>query len=178
MASPYLSILMKKLDSKSEDMRLYYKRVIHNVETLKAFNERENIAHIILAHSLDNMPVELTKTIPEQSFTTHLARYIYDEADTHSRLLYSSRFVLEPSAVAKEISDGFTAKVAEDMLQQYAMGLIDLKEPETFSFKWPFYSETEFPYEEKSEKETAQEAEILDRLESTLAKIQNEKDKS
>lgn len=175
MSSPYLNILMNKLEAVNEDMRLYFDRVIHNVETLKAFQERQNIAHIVLAHSVADMPEELTKAIPEQAFTTHLARYIYDEADSHSRLLYSKRYIIEPNIVAGEIAAGFTAKIAEDLLQQYAMGTIDLKEPETYKFKWPFYSETDFPYDDKSAAESAEEAAILDRLEATIAELQNTK---
>ncbi|MTI08651.1 hypothetical protein [Curvivirga aplysinae] len=177
MSSPYLTIVTKKLGALSDDMRLYFDRVINNVETLKAFQHRENLAYIILSQAIDTAPKELTKTVPEQAYTTHLARYLHEHEDHHARLMHSSQFLVNPTGVGQEIAAGFIAIIAEDMLQQYAMGTLEIDEPETYAFRWPFYSETDFPYEDKSAEETAEEAAILDRLEATLAKIQAEKDK-
>lgn len=156
-------------------MRLYFGRILNNIDSLKAFNNSENIAYLILLHSIDTFPAELTKSVPESTFTNILARYLVENNDHLSRVLYSGEYLVNPAGVMTEIAAGFTAQIAQDMLQQYAMGMVEIDEPETYSFRWPYYSQTDFPYDEKSMEETAEEAEILDRLEATLAQIQQTK---
>ena len=177
MSSPNLAIVSKKVEALDTDLRLYYQRIISNVESLRAFHDRENLAYLILAHCVDILPPEMTSAIPAQTFTSLLARFLHDNEAEHSRRLYSTEFLMDTKQVAKDIAAGFEAIIAEDLLQQYALGDMKIDEPESYAFRWPYYSQTDFPYEDRSEAETAEEAEILDRLEATLAKIQEEKGK-
>ena len=56
-------------------------------------------------------------------------------------------------AVAREMAQGFTARIATDLLEQYAAGTLETGEARSYSFRWPYYDDGAFPYEELSDED-------------------------
>ena len=153
MSTPYLDVILTKVRQLESEQRLYYERVVTSIDTVPAFSNQQNVAFLILAYSLDELPELLPTAMPEQNFLTHLAKFLFENRMDFSRQLYSEEFARHPSRVAREMAQGFTARIATDLLEQYAAGTLETGEARSYSFRWPYYDDGAFPYEELSDED-------------------------
>lgn len=152
MSAPYLEIVLKKVRLLEGEQRAYYERIVTSIESVPAFEQTQNVAFMLLAHGLEDLPEPVPHALSEKAFLTHLSRYIRTNQGIISREMYSERFARSPAKVAREISQGFAAQVAQELLEQYAEGTLELGEPKTVSFRWPYYeADDAFPYEDGEE---------------------------
>jgi len=160
MSSPYLSVILTKVRELEDEQRQYYERVVTSIDSVKAFENKQNVAFMILAHSLNNLPDILPANMPEKTFLSHIAKYLHEQRDYISKTLYSEKYILDPQKIAHELSEGFTARIATDILEQYAAGTLETGEPKSYSFRWPYTDTEEFPYEELSDEEIDDDKEV------------------
>lgn len=146
MSTPYLEVVLKKVRALEGEQRGYYERVVTSIDTVPAFENKQNVAFLILAHCLEDLPEPLPQAMSETTFLTHMAKFLKGQQLRISRLLYSPEFARNPAQKAREIAQEFAAQIAEDLLEQYAAGTLELGEPSTITFKWPDYDENAFPY--------------------------------
>lgn len=148
MSSPYLNVILTKVRALESEQRLYYERVVTSIDSIKAFENKQNIAFMVLANCLDDLPEILPTNMPEKTFLAHVAKYLHDQRDFISQTVYSKQYILNPQKVAQELGEGFTARIATDILEQYAAGTLDIKEAKSYNFRWPYTQNDQFPYDE------------------------------
>ncbi len=151
MSSPYLNIILTKINKLDAALRVYYQKIVDDIDKLQSFANKQNIALIILANSLDNLPEILPENIPEKTFLSHMAKYIYDKRDYISQNFYSEGYIVNSYQINRELAEGFTARIATDILEQYAAGNLAVKEVKIYKFSWQDIDNTDFPYEDLSE---------------------------
>ncbi len=148
MSSPYLNVILTNVRALEGEQRLYYERVVTSIDSVKAFENKQNIAFMVLADCLEDLPELLPANMPEKTFLSHIAKYLHDQRDYISKTVYSKKYILNPQQVARELGEGFTARIATDLLEQYAAGTLETGEAKSYSFRWPYTDTEEFPYEE------------------------------
>lgn len=153
MSTPYLEVVLRKVRALEGEQRSYYERVVTSIDTVPAFENKQNVAFLILAHCLEDLPGPLPQAMSETSFLTHMAKFLNREQGRLSRLLFSPEFARQPAKMAREVAQEFAADIAADLLDQYAAGTLELGEPSTITFKWPNYDEDAFPYYDPDEEE-------------------------
>ena len=153
MSTPYLEVVLKKVQALEGEHRGYYERVVTSIDTVKAFEDKQNVAFMVLAYSLEDLPEPLPVAMPELSFLNHMAAYLRKNQLHISKTLFSEEFARNPAKVAHEIAQGFVARIAEDLLEQYGNGTLDLGESQSFSFRWPYYDAEDFPYQDPDDEE-------------------------
>lgn len=146
MSTPYLEVVLRKVRSLEGEQRSYYERVVTSIDTVPAFENKQNIAFMILAHCLEDLPEPLPQAMSETTFLTHMAKFLKAQQPRLSRLLFSPEFARQPAQKAREVALEFAAQVAEDLLDQYAAGTLEMGERSAITFKWPHYDEDAFPY--------------------------------
>ena len=153
MSTPYLEIVLRKVHALEGEHRGYYERVVTSIDTVKAFEDKQNVAFMILAYSLEDLPEPLPVAMPEVSFLNHMASFLRKNQLSISKTLFSEEFARAPAKVAHEIAQGFVARIAEDLLEQYGNGTLELGEAKAFSFRWPYYDADDFPYQDLEEED-------------------------
>ncbi len=151
MSSPYLNIILAKIAKLDGNLRIYYQRVVTDIDKNKSFENKQNIAFIILTNCLDDLPEILPDNIPEKTFLSHMAKYIYDKRQYISQNIYSECYILNFDEINRELAEGFSARIATDILEQYAAGNLATKDVKIYNFSWQNIDDTDFPYQDLPE---------------------------
>lgn len=148
MSTPYLEVVLKKVRALEGEQRTYYERVVTQIDTVPAFENKQNVAFMILAYCVEDLPEPLPKAMSETTFLTHMSKFLKQQQPRLSKLLFSPEFARHPAKKAREVAQEFAAQIAEDLLDQYAAGTLELGEPSTITLKWPYYDDEDFPYQD------------------------------
>ena len=155
MSSPYLNIILTKIAKLDNNLRIYYQRIASDIDKNKSFENKQNIAFIILANCLGDLPEILPDNIPEKTFLSHMAKYIYDKRQYISQNIYSERYILNFYEINRELAEGFSARIATDILEQYAAGNLTTKDAKIYNFSWQDTDNIDFPYEDLPEDDSS-----------------------
>lgn len=138
--------LKRKLDSLDEDRRKYAHKVLEYIDKEKRFDKRLPLAYLVLEGSMEHIAVDLEAII----FADRLYQYLTENGNKITKIMYSPDFIYHREAAVYEISVGFVADIAGQVLELLEYGDLKPQDKESRVFRFTADESTApavFPYE-------------------------------